>query len=263
MITEIEMTPRKLLALLMLLLAASAVMAFSPYENHVLSAKVKRAALIASAKPGEEAAVNAALKGLSAKKAVAALENAGISNLSCYRKELSGKTWVMVYFDYEGEDYLQAAKDFESAGDAVKALNKLIAPHPRAKRYDTTWLQMEWICYIRGSLSEADAANAYSMVTTIKPEKEKEYRILHQSVWPGVVDQMARGNNRHFSVFLVEIGETIYEFFYVEYVGTDAKKDGEMNETDPVNIRWWKHTDACQEPLPGEKGIWSMMDKIE
>jgi len=261
--TEVDMTRKRLLILSMLLLTAFAVMAFSPYENYLLSAGVKRTALIASVKPGQEAAVNAAFKGLAEKKTISALKRIGISNLSSYRKELNGRTWVMVYFNYEGKDYLQAAKDFESAGDSVKALNKLIVPHPRAKRYDTTWLQMEWINYIRGSLSEKETTNTLAMVTTIKPEKEKEYRVLHQSVWPGVVDQMARANNRHFSVFLVEIGETLYEFFHLEYVGTDPKKDEEMNLTDPVNIRWWKHTDACQEPLPGEEGIWSRMEKVE
>ncbi len=246
----------------MLTLASSFTMAFSPYENYILNAKVKRAALIASVKPGQEAAMDNALKALSDKKESKALKKKDITNLSCYKKKLSGKTWVMIYFDYSGDDYLQAAKDFESAGEVIETLNKSIVPHPRAKRYGTTWLQMEWICYIRGSLSEEETKNAFSMVTTIKPQNEKEYRLLHQSVWPGVVDQMTRGNNRHFSIFLVEIDKTIYEFFYLEYVGIDSKKDGEMSSTDPANIRWWKLTDPCQTPLPGTKDIWSMMDKI-
>ena len=101
-----------------------------------------------------------------------------------------------------------------------------------------------------------------ALIASVKPEKEMEYRLLHQSVWLGVVDQMARGNNRNFSIFLVEIDKTIYEFFYLEYVGTDPKKDAEMNSADPTNIRWWKLTDACQTPLPGTKDIWSMMDKM-
>ncbi|MBT3192186.1 MAG: L-rhamnose mutarotase [Verrucomicrobia bacterium] len=100
------------------------------------------------------------------------------------------------------------------------------------------------------------------MVTRIRPEKEQEYRTLHQTVWPGVVDQMVRGNFRNFSVFLVELGDEIYEFFYVEYVGSDSAADGEMNNADPVNQRWWKYTDACQLPLPGASGPWLMMDKI-
>jgi len=238
-------------------------MGFSPYEGHMLAAKVKRAALIAAVKPGQEGAMDSGLKWLANKKAVKALKKANITNLSCYRRVLGGKTWVMIYFDYAGDDYLRAAADFESAGSAIDALKLHVDPHPRAKRYGATWLQMEWICYIRGARSEEEAKNSLAMVTTIKPEKEAEYRLLHQAVWPGVCDQMARGNNRHFSIFLTEIGETLYEFFYLEYVGTDPKKDSQMDRTDPVNLRWWKQTDPCQTPLPGKEGIWSMMDKIE
>jgi L-rhamnose mutarotase len=77
-----------------------------------------------------------------------------------------------------------------------------------------------------------------------------------------VVDQMVRGNYRNFSIFLVEVGDELYEFFHVEYVGTDPERDGAMNSTDPCNQRWWKRTDACQDPLPGTSGPWSMMDKL-
>ena len=85
---------------------------------------------------------------------------------------------------------------------------------------------------------------------------------MHQTVWPGVVDQMARGNNRNFSIFLVELGDELYEFFYLEYVGHDAAKDEAMNKADPINQRWWKHTIACQSPLPGERDIWANMAPV-
>lgn len=256
------MIRKELFALLMMSAVTYTALAFSPYENNLMTSKIKRTALIASVKPGQETATDVALMALLDKKTIKALKKVHISNLSCYKKELNGKIWVMIYFDFEGDDYLKAASNFESASEAIKSLNKSIVPHPRAKHYGTTWLQMEWINYIRGSQSEEETKNSFSMVTTIKPEKEMEYRLLHQSVWPGVVDQMARGNNRHFSIFLVEINKTIYEFFYLEYVGTDPKKDEEMNRTDPTNLRWWKLTDACQTPLQGTKDIWSMMDKV-
>jgi len=89
------------------------------------------------------------------------------------------------------------------------------------------------------------------------------YRTLHQAVWPGVVDQLARSNNRELSIFLVEIGDEIYEFLYVEYIGSDAAKDGNSSKTDPCTLRWWKLTDACQIPLPDVKeGIWAGMDAV-
>lgn len=256
------MIKRGLYILVLVCWRAPIASAFSPYENHLQTADVKRVALIASVKPGQEAATDATLKSLHDKQTSKALKKNNITNLSCYTKKLSGKTWVMIYFDYSGDDYLSAARSFEAAGSAITDLSKLTDPHPRATSYGTTWLQMEWICYIRGSASDEKSQNTYAMVTTIKPEKEREYRLLHEAVWPGVVDQMARGNNRNFSIFLVEIDDSIYEFFYVEYVGSDQEKDSEMDRTDPANIRWWKLTDPCQTPLPGAKGIWSMMGKV-
>ncbi len=73
---------------------------------------------------------------------------------------------------------------------------------------------------------------------------------------------MVRGNYRDFSIFFVEIENSLYEFFHVDHVGTDSEKDGKMNSTDPYNLRWWKLTDPCQDPLPGASGPWLMMDKI-
>jgi len=118
---------------------------------------------------------------------------------------------------------------------------------------------MEWINYIRGLDTEREPTQVLSMVTTIKPEKESDYRSLHQTVWPGVVDQMIRGNNRNFCIFLAEIEDTLYEFFYLEYMGIDSEKDDQMNKEDPVNQRWWAQTGPCQQPLPGETEIWASM----
>ncbi len=245
----------------LLALSALSAFGFSPYENRLMDGEPTRVGLIAAAKTGEEASFAEALQALSSKKAVKALKKKKITHLGTYKQELAGKTWFMVYFDYEGKDYLQAAADFESV-EAFQTLEKWMEPHPRAARHGTRWLQMEWMNYVRASQKTGEPADRFAMVTRIKPEKEQEYRMLHQTVWPGVVDQMARGNYRNFSIFLVEIGDELYEFFHVEYVGTDSKKDGEASKADPCNQRWWKLTDPCQNPLPGASGPWLMMDKI-
>ena len=102
-----------------------------------------------------------------------------------------------------------------------------------------------------------------AIVTRIKPEKEQLYRSLHQTVWPGVSDQLIRTHNRNLSIFLVELGDDIYEFLYVEYVGDNAEADGQASKEDPCTVRWWKLTDACQLPLPDQKeGIWSGMESV-
>ena len=246
--------------LVVLLASALSVLGFSPYEEYLQSGRQTHVAVLASVKSGKGDVLRGGLQALEAKRATKAFKKVKISEISSYSFDYKSNTWVMVYFDYDGDEYLKATEAFESVSQ-VKALDQLITPHPRAERYGTHWLQMEWINYIKGSHKKGPAVNKFAMVTIIKPEKEKEYRLLHQTVWPGVVDQMVRGNNRDFSIFVAEIGDEIFEMFHVDYVGSDAKKDAKMDQTDPFNIRWWKHTDACQKPLPGCDGIWLMMEK--
>ncbi len=172
---------RKFFTVLLVLSALSAF-GFSPYENRLMSGEPTRVALIAAVQPGSEAELESALQTLSEKKAVKALKKKRITNLATYQQKLAdGKTWVMIYFDYAGSEYLQAADAFESV-EGVQALEKLVEPHPRAARYGTQWLQMEWINYIRASQKEGKAADRIAMVTRIEPEKEQEYRVLHQTV---------------------------------------------------------------------------------
>ena len=237
--------------------------AFSPYENYLLSGRDTHVGLIAQVKPGMEKQLADALRELSSAESERALAKAGIKDLAAFERELGGGTWVFVYFTYAGGlDYLGAAAAFERASPATAALAQYITPHSRATGYGRHWLQMEWINYIRGKNIEGPPKSKLSMVTMVKPEKEAEYRTLHQTVWPGVVDQMARGNSRNFSIFLVELDDALYEFFYVEYVGADSDHDDAMNQADPINRRWWKHTDACQTPLPGTDSNWSKMEAI-
>jgi len=234
--------------------------AFSPYENYLLSGKPTYVGLIARAKSGQDEILSQKLSELCRQKENDKLKQMGISNLAVFHREIQNNIWYLVYFQYDGsKQYLTANQSFETATPELKAL---VDPHPRATRYGCCWLQMEWINYIHGLDVQRDPTQILSMVTSIKPEKENHYRSLHQTVWPGVVDQMIRGNNRNFSIFLVEIGDTLYEFFYLEYMGTDSGKDDQMNREDPVNQRWWAQTDPCQQPLPGEKENWTPMIQV-
>lgn len=234
--------------------------AFSPYENYLLSGKPTYVGLIARAKSGQGEKLSQQLSKLCSNKEGDKLKQAGISNPAAFQRVLQNETWYLVCFQYSGEKpYLTAAQSFESVAPELK---DLIQPHPRAIRYGRCWLQMEWINYIRGLDVDREPTQVLSMVTTIRPEKESQYRSLHQTVWPGVVDQMIRGNNRNFSIFLVEIGDQLYEFFYLEYMGNDPVKDNQMNQEDPVNQRWWAQTGPCQQPLPGEEEIWAPMIQV-
>lgn len=234
---------------------------FSPYENYLHSGQQTHVAIFASADDGKTNELATALKTLNGAKTAKAFKKVNISNVSTYAKELQGKKWYLIYFDYDGEDYLDARNAFESV-DAAKALTPLVIPHPRAKANGTTWLQLEWINYIHGASPNRNTPNKFAMVTRLKPEKEAEYRWLHQSTWPGVADRMTHMGYHDFSIFLVELGDELYEFFYVESIGTDAAKDKMGCLADPTYERWIKHTEPCQNPLPGTNGTWAGMEKI-
>ena len=256
---------RGAVCLTMLGMLSAFSLGFSPYENYLLSGKETHVALFAQIKTGQENAFAETLKLLNEKKTVKKLQKSHIKNLSAFQKKINDKTYCMLYFDYKGgKVYLGAAEVFEKSSPVIEKLNRLIVSHPRAERYSCKWLQMEWIAFIRGKDVAGKPKDVISMVTKIKPGKEMEYRLLHQGIWPGVIDQMERGNNRNFSIFLIELEDEIYEFFYFEYVGTDSEKDGVMSKSDPANLRWWKYTDQCQEPLPEMKGegIWAPMELI-
>jgi L-rhamnose mutarotase len=68
--------------------------------------------------------------------------------------------------------------------------------------------------------------------------------------------------SRILDIFLVDLGEELYEMFYVEFVGADAGKDKMGSRAEPAYERWVRQTDACQNPLPDADGIWSKMDQV-
>lgn len=236
--------------------------AFSPYEAFIAHSKITHVGLLAPAKSGSVDPLDKALACLGCKDCAKALKKQGITNVGVFKKALAdGKTWYLVYFDYKGKEYLKAVNAFEKATPQLAAL---VDPHPRAKSYGNVWLQTEWINHLRGLVNDKlKTQGRVGIVTRIKPEKEAEYRTLHQTVWPGVTDQLARGSTRNLSIFLAEIGDEIYEFLYLEYVGTDKAADDAKSKSDPCTLRWWKNTDACQLPLPEVKeGIWAGMDEL-
>jgi L-rhamnose mutarotase len=252
-----------MIRLALLLLCLAPAWGFSPYENYLLSGKPTHVGLLAKVKDGHKAELFDGLRALGGEDNVARLARAGLTDLGAWHREIGGATWVVVYFSQAGgRDYLDAARAFEAAAPAARELALWTEPHPRATRMGTHWLQMEWINFVRGRDLPGPPRSRLMIVTTIRPDKEQEYRSLHQTVWPGVVDQLARGNNRNLSIFLAAIDDLLVEFLYLEYVGDAPEEDEAMSQTDEINRRWWRLTDACQAPLPGVQGIWDLMTPV-
>jgi len=89
-------------------------------------------------------------------------------------------------------------------------------------------------------------------VIRLRPEKEEEYRRIHASVWPGVLDTLRKANITNYSIF-VRDGQL---FSYLEYTGDDYEADMAGIAADQATQSWWLITGPCQEPVasaaPGE-----------
>ena len=240
----------------------TSAVAFSPYETYLLSGQDTRVGLIAKAESGREMDVKNALVELHGAPDMKSFAKAGIRNLASFSRIINSQTYFFVYFEYAGnKQYSGAVEAFESASPKVAGLSQWTSSVAGINT-ETGWTQMEWISFIRGRNIPGKPQNKLSLVTTLRRDKELQYRNMHQTIWPGVIDQMIRGNNRNFSAFVCEMEGELYEFIYVEYVGSNAEKDHELNQKNSVNQRWWKLTDACQKPLPGENSIWASLELV-
>jgi len=250
----------KQLLLLVSFCTATMIYGFSPYENYLLSGGQKHVMLTAIVKKDKIKELKTALTELKKSNSFAKF---AITNLSFYTQELQKKEFVFVYFDYNGKKYLNAASDFESTPETA-ALKECIEPLPLANDRGNIWLQLEWINFINGAELKGKPSSRFAMITRVKPEKEKQYRILHQTTWPGIVDWMTRKGYHNFSIYLAYIGDEIYEFFYTETIQQDKQATTIKNlENDKICKRWWGNTDPCQNPLPGADGVWLMMKGIK
>lgn len=255
------MTPR-LLLLLCFLLGAHGARAFSPYENYLLSDRETHVGLIAGIPEGKLEAFKRAFRKTAEPAVRESLAESGIRRAQAFTRTIEGVDYAVIYFAYDGTaEYLAAAQAFSQATSEIDWAS---VSEPLAGGHgDAHWFQMEWINFIRGLDVEREASSTLMIGTTVIREKEGEYRTLHQTAWPGVVDQVKRGNSRNLNIFLVELGKQLVEFLYVEYLGNDPEADQAAEKANPVNQRWWKLTDACQKPLSDvEEGIWAPLDPV-
>ncbi len=79
------------------------------------------------------------------------------------------------------------------------------------------------------------------MVIGLEPEKVAEYKRLHASVWPEILDMISKCNIRNYSIFLKEPENLL--FGYWEYHGTDFEADAA--KMPPIRKRRNGGTSAC------------------
>ncbi|MBL4876298.1 MAG: L-rhamnose mutarotase [Cohaesibacteraceae bacterium] len=100
------------------------------------------------------------------------------------------------------------------------------------------------------------------MVIGIDPDRIEEYKRLHNSVWPEVLDQIRRANIRNYTIFLREPENLL--FGYWEYHGSDFEADMAHIKQDEKTREWWTLTDPCQSRLSStrENEQWAMMEEV-
>lgn len=188
---------------------------------------------------------------------------ANTRNMTFFLKELGGKSYMISYGEYAGSDL---------AGDLARLVSNDVM-----KKWWASLAEMqvpgkladvEEVFHTAGAADVVPTPEKYArigMITGLKPEKEAEYRTLHATAWPGVLKGIKDCHYRNFSIGLVELDGSLFLIGYLEYVGKDPAADAAAAKAIPVNRRWWKFTDACQQPLPAAaaKGeIWDGLEEI-
>lgn len=79
----------------------------------------------------------------------------------------------------------------------------------------------------------------------LRPEKEAEYRALHEAAWPQVLAALKAAHVQNYSIFLRD-GVL---FSYLEYAGEDYVADMARAAADEATRRWLALTDPCQQPV--------------
>lgn len=229
-------------------------------------------AYAARVKPGKEKELDATIAKLTPELRQH-FGSAGATGLRFYTESIGSDRILIAICDIRQDSVPDAVWPSASSDAALKPwldeLQASLAPHPRAQETASPWVRCETICELRPRVpaaTRAPSSPAWSVaITGLNPAKEADYRNYHAHVWPGVIDAIGAAMVPRFDIFLIEFGEQPYLIYQMEYVGSDFKSDMAGMGKNPVNVRWWKWTDACQQPLPSaatRKEIWEPMESI-
>lgn len=234
----------------------------SPYENRLRSETFRRVGLISTVRPGKVPDLTAAITAPD-KTARDRWAGLGLANVSIHFQETPNATFIFLFTEYTGSDS-QVVAELVQQDPFFAPLADLLEAHSRATA-DCIWLPMELINIIGPTLPEPTNGRQIErsgLMTGLIPSSELQYRTLHQTNWPGVVDQMARSHRRYWVTFLIELGEDIWLFTYSEYLGVDHATDDAATAADPVTQRWWKFTEPCLIPLTPDGENWTTMQAL-
>ncbi|MDI1335764.1 MAG: L-rhamnose mutarotase [Lacunisphaera sp.] len=222
----------------------------SPYENLLRQEDFRRVGLCALVKPGMEHSLIAAVKQGPPPAQIL------FRNVHAFTGELPGYSCIFVYLETTDKD-VETVPALLRKDPAFAVLTQYLSAHPRAEPTGTPWIRMELINVIDPTMPAAVSQTQHlGYFSRLRPDRELTYRTLHQTNWPGVVDQMARSHYCCWITFLIEIGSDLALFTYCQYVGHNKATDDDDMAADPTTQRWWVHTQPCLEGMAGATTPW-------
>lgn len=228
----------------------------SPYENRLHSDSLRRYGFVSYVRSGQ-------LIGSPPAETVTRWAELGLKNVNIFCESISANTSVFLYLE-STLTTVEQVLPLLGSDPWLQKLSTSLQPHPRAEA-DSDWLPLELINLIGPTLPEPSDPSQIireGFLTRLKPECELSYRTLHQTNWPGVVDQMRRSQRRCWITFLIELGEELWLFTYSEYLGQDSAQDDALTAADPVTRRWWRHTEPCLDSISELHPSWTPMDSM-
>ena len=182
----------------------------------------------------------------------------GLSNLQFHTVKLVEGSTLLVTYDGERSAWSNLCQN---------GLSRLSECLELSRNGENPWQVCEALCLLRpNSAIESSHSEWHVAVTGLDLKKEVAYRTLHNNVWPGVIEAMAGAAIGRFDVFLTDWKGELYLYYLVQYTGKTYDKDMASLGDNPINQRWWSHTDPCQKPLPeaaARGDIWLEMQPVK
>ncbi len=88
-------------------------------------------------------------------------------------------------------------------------------------------------------------------IIKVKPEIIAEYKRIHATVWPEILEAIRMSNVQNYSIFLREPENLLISYW--EYMGSNYEKDMAEIRHAPRMQEWWNMTDPMQEPIATRK----------
>ncbi|MFC1538365.1 L-rhamnose mutarotase [Candidatus Latescibacterota bacterium] len=188
------------------------------------------------------------------------IRKSNIRNYSIFLRDFPEGKMLFSFFEYVGKDF-KADMDSMAADPVTKEWWKLTDPmqEPLESRKDGEWwATIEELFHMDGVRKSPEKVNRYASAVDLHPGFEEEYRKLHETVHPEVLEQFKKSNISNYSIFLHE--SRVYSYF--EYTGEDFRKEMDSMTLNTETNKWLDTCKTFQKKIPNEKDFWVDMREV-